>query len=195
MAVASSLGAAALGLALELLRRGGGRFAWAVQFLIDFLRSTPILVQIYFFYFVLPHYGLTLPALFIGVFSMSLYFSSYLAEVFKAGIDAVPRGQTEAAHALGLSRADTMRFVIALQMLRIIAAPMGNYFVSLLKTTPYLAVIAVPDMLGAALDIGSDSFRYAEPMVAAEIIFLILAIAIAQLVRLMEVRLMRSVQR
>ncbi|SDV48761.1 amino acid ABC transporter permease [Chitinasiproducens palmae] len=195
VAVAASLLAAVLGFALEILRRGSGRASAAVRFLIDFIRSTPILVQIYFFYFVLPQCGVTLPALFIGVFALGLYFSSYLAEVFKAGIDAVPRGQNEAAVSLGLSHADTLFRVVAPQMLRHIAAPMGNYFVSLLKSTPYLAVIAVPEMLGAALELGSDSFRYAEPMVAAEIIFLLLSIGIAQLVRLLELRMMRSARR
>ncbi|WP_094855792.1 ectoine/hydroxyectoine ABC transporter permease subunit EhuD [Bordetella genomosp. 10] len=193
--VLANVAAAAGGLALELLRRTNRPLGVVIRFIIDFIRSTPILVQIYFFYFVLPQYGVTLPALFIGVFSLGLYYASYLAEVFKAGIDAVPRGQTEAAVSLGLSRADTLLRVIMPQMLRQIAAPMGNYFVSLLKATPYLAVIAVPEMLGMALELGSDSFRFAEPMVATEIIFLVLAVAIAQLVRLLELRMLRSAHR
>ncbi|ARP83914.1 ABC transporter [Bordetella genomosp. 9] len=189
--VASCILATVLGFALELLRRANKWFG----FITDFIRSTPILVQIYFFYFVLPRFGITLPALVIGVFALGLYYSAYLAEVFKAGIDAIPRGQTEAAQSLGLSWADQVIRIIMPQMLRHVAAPMGNYFVSLLKATPYLAVIAVPEMLGAALELGSDSFRYAEPMVATEVIFLVLAIAIAQLVRLLELHMMRSAKR
>lgn len=187
--------ATVLGFVLEVLRRYSMRFGFVFSFVTDFIRSTPILVQIYFLYFVLPRFGVTLPALVIGVFALGLYYSAYLAEVFKAGIDAIPRGQTEAAQSLGLSWADQIVRVIVPQMLRHIAAPMGNYFISLLKATPYLAVIAVPEMLGAALELGSDSFRYAEPMVATEAIFLVLAICIAQLVRVLEIRMMRSAKR
>lgn len=193
--VASCAVAVLLGLVLELARRYSGPCHFIFRFITDFIRSTPILVQIYFFYFVLPQFGVTLPALVIGVFALGLYYSAYLAEVFKAGIDAIPVGQTEAAQSLGLSWLDQIVRVIMPQMLRMIAAPMGNYFVSLLKATPYLAVIAVPEMLGAALELGSDSFRYAEPMVATEIIFLVLAICIAQMVRWVEVRMMRSAKR
>lgn len=188
----SSLGAAVLGFAFEMLRRSGRVLGSTMRFVIDAIRSTPILVQIYFFYFVLPHYGITLPALVVGVFCLSLYYSGYLAEVFKAGIDSLPRGQFEAAHALGLGAWDTTMRVILPQMLRAVAAPMGNYFVSLLKSTPYLAVISVPEMFGAALDIGSETFRYPEPMVAVGIIFLALALVIAQAVRWLELRLLAS---
>jgi polar amino acid transport system permease protein len=195
VAIVSSIGAAVLGFSFEMTRRSGPVPGAAMRFLIDFIRSTPILVQIYFFYFVLPHYGVTLPALVVGVFALSLYYSGYLAEVFKAGIDSISRGQFEAAQALGLSGWDTTLRVIFPQMLRAVAAPIGNYFVSVLKATPYLAVISVHEMLGAALDIGSESFRYPEPMIAVGIIFLGLALVIAQAVRWMEVRLLASDKR
>ncbi len=80
-------------------------------------------------------------------------------------------------------------------MLRNVAAPMGNYFIPALKATPYLAVISVPEMLGLALEVGSNSFRYAEPVVVVGAIFLILAVAIGQLVRVLEARLLASSQR
>lgn len=195
VAIVCSAGAAVLGFSFEIARRSGPLLGGAMRFLIDFIRSTPILVQLYFFYFVLPHYGVTLPALVVGVFALSLYYSGYLAEVFKAGIDSIPRGQFEAAQSLGLNGWDTTFRVILPQMLRAVAAPMGNYFVSVLKATPYLAVISVPEMLGAALDIGSQTFRYPEPMITVGIIFLGLALVIAQAVRWLELRLMESDKR
>ena len=191
----ASIGAALLGFAFEIARRSGRYSGYAMRFVIDFIRSTPILVQIYFFYFVLPQYGVTLPALVIGVFALSLYYSGYLAEVFKAGIDSIPAGQFEAAKSLGLGRLDTTLLIVLPQMLRAVAAPMGNYFVSLLKATPYLAVISVHEMLGTALDIGSETFRYPEPMIAVGIIFLVLALTIAQAVRWLELRLLASLKR
>jgi polar amino acid transport system permease protein len=194
-AVIASIGAAVLGFVLEMLRRSNRVLGYAMRFLIDVIRSTPVLVQLYFIYFVLPVTGLTLPAMTSGIIGLSIYYSGYLAEVFKGGIESIDTGQFEASKALGLSRFDVMAFVIAPQMLRNVAAPMGNYFISALKATPYLAVISVPEMLGLALEVGSNSFRYAEPVVVVGVIFLILAVAIGQLVRVLEVRLLASSKR
>jgi polar amino acid transport system permease protein len=191
----SSVGASLLGFAWEILRRLNRPLRYAMRFLIDAIRSTPLLVQIYFLYFVLPYYGVTLPALVVGVLALSVYYSGYLAEVFKAGIDAIDPGQFEAAKALGIGRMDTIVRIILPQMLRNIAAPMGNYFISLLKSTPYLAVIAVPEMFGSALDVASETFRYAEPVLVAGLIFLALAVAIAQAVKVLEQRLLASSKR
>ena len=195
LAFLSCIGAALLGFLLETLRRTGRWQGYLLRFVIDALRSTPILVQIYFLYFVLPYYGLVLPGPVVGVLAMSLYYASYLAEVFKAGIDGVPRGQTEAAMAVGLAPLDVTLRVVAPQMLRNIAAPMGNYFVSILKSTPYLAVIGVAEMMGTTLEIASDTFRYAEPMILLGIVFLVLCSIIAWLVRLLEARLMANTRR
>lgn len=193
--VAASIGAAVLGFVLEILRRSNRWVGYVMRFIIDVIRSTPVLVQLYFIYFVLPVYGLTLPATLSGVLGLSIYYSGYLAEVFKGGIDSIDAGQFEAGKALGLRRSDVIVSVILPQMLRNVAAPMGNYFVSALKATPYLAVIAVPEMLGLAMEVGANSFRYAEPMVAVGIIFLILALGINLIVRKLEQRLQLAHQR
>lgn len=195
VALVSCLGASAIGFAFELVRRAGGPGGLAVRFLIDFIRATPVLVWLYCLYFILPFYGIRLGALAVGIIGLSLYYSGYLSEVFKAGIDAIPRGQAEAARALGIGRLDATVFVIAPQMLRNIAAPMGNYFVSILKATPYLAVLAVPEMLGRAFDIASDTYRYAEPLTVAGLIFLGLALIISQGIKRLEVRLLGPTSR
>lgn len=195
IALLSCVGASVLGFAFEILRRSHPIARRVMRFTIDFLRSTPLLVQIYFLYYVLPYYGIVMPGPLIGGIALSLYYSGYLAEVFKAGIDTVPRGQSEAAVAIGLSPVDVILRVIAPQMLRNIAAPMGNYFVSILKSTPYLAVIGVAEMMGTTLEIASNTFRYAEPMIVLGIVFFVLAASIAWLVRRLEDLLMRSTRR
>ncbi len=195
VALLSCVGASMLGFSFEILRRAGAAPGLASRFMIDFIRSTPVLAWLYFLYFVLPFYGIILPALMVGVLGLSIYFSGYLAEVFKAGIDAIPKGQSEAAKALGLNRIDTVFFILAPQMLRNVAAPVGNYFVSILKATPYLAVIAVPEMLGSAFDIASDTYRYAEPLTVVGIVFLLLALTIAQAVKLLERKLLEPASR
>jgi polar amino acid transport system permease protein len=187
VAAVSCLGASAIGFGFELVRRSGGVGGLFIGFVIDFIRATPVLVWLYCLYFILPFYGIRLGALTTGMIGLSLYYSGYLAEVFKAGIDAIPNGQAEAAKALGLGRIDATIFVVAPQMLRNIAAPMGNYFVSILKATPYLAV---PEMLGRAFDIASDTYRYAEPLMVAGLIFLGLALLISQVIKRLEVRLL-----
>ncbi|CAN7713530.1 amino acid ABC transporter permease [Aminobacter sp. LjRoot7] len=195
VAALSCVGASAIGFGFELVRRGGGLVALFIGFVIDFIRATPVLVWLYCLYFILPFYGLRLGALAVGIVGLSFYYSGYLAEVFKAGIDAIPNGQAEAARALGLGRIDMTIFVIAPQMLRNIAAPMGNYFVSILKATPYLAVLAVPEMLGRAFDIASDTYRYAEPLTVAGLIFLGLALLISQAIKRLEIRLLGPTMR
>lgn len=191
-AIASCFGAASLGFILELGRRSNPVLALINRFVSDFIRCTPILGWLYFTYFVLPFYGLRLSSMTVGILALSIYYSGYLCEVFRAGIDAIPKGQSEAAQALGLRRVDQIAFVLAPQMLRNIAAPLGNYFVSILKATPYLAVIAVPEMLGSAFDIASETYRYAEPLSAAGAVFLLLALLVAQCTALLERRMSRS---
>lgn len=195
VSIVASLLAALMGLAWELLRRSGHLTGICVQFMIDAIRSIPILAQLYFLFFVLPTYGVTLSAYTVGIFSLALYYSSYLAEVFRAGIDSIGKGQFEAAKSLGLGRVITLTHIVLPQVLRQVAAPMGNYFVSLLKSTPYLGVLAVPEMLGAALEVASDTFRYAEPMIVLGALFLTLALTIAWLVRRLEVRMQRLYER
>jgi len=189
VAILSFIGATVLGFCWEIVRRSHWMLRPIAQFIIDAIRSTPALVQIYFLFFVLPYYGIVLPAMFVGIFGLSFYYSGYISEVFKAGIDAVPAGQGEAAESLGLSWADTVILVIAPQMLRNIAAPLGAYSIGILKSTPILAVIAVPEMLGSALDVASETYRYAEPMIVAGLLFLLLALIAAACVAALERRL------
>ncbi|MBS7703750.1 amino acid ABC transporter permease [Chelatococcus asaccharovorans] len=186
VAILSFMGASALGFLWEIARRSNRHVRPVMQFVVDAIRSTPVLAQLYFLFYVLPYYGVVLPALVVGVFGLSFYYSGYLSEVFKAGIDLVPRGQGEAAQSLGLSRIHTVIFVIAPQMLRNVAAPLGAYSVSILKATPYLAVLAVPEMLGSAFDVASETYRYAEPMFVAGILFLCLALIAVTLVNWLE---------
>ncbi|AFT90357.1 putative amino-acid ABC transporter protein (plasmid) [Paraburkholderia phenoliruptrix BR3459a] len=189
VALLSFVGASVLGFVWEMLRRSHPYVRPVVQFVVDAIRSTPVLVQIYFLFFVLPYYGVVLPAMFVGVFGLSLYFSGYLSEVFKAGIDAIPLGQTEASQGLGLNWIDTARYVIVPQMLRNVAAPLGAYIIAITKTTPLLAVIAVPELLGSAFDVASTTYRYAEPMFVVGVLFLILAVIAVAVIGRIEKRL------
>jgi len=188
-AFAGSVGAIVVGLLLAAGARSGRAGRVVCTTLTEAIRLSPFLVHLYFLYFVLPVYGIVLPAPLIGVLALAVHFGAFLGEVFGAGIDSVPEGQIEAAKALSLRRFQIIGKVILPQMLRFVAAPTANYLISLLKTTPYLAVIGVPDMLGVAFDKASDTFRYVEPLTVAGILFLVYCTLIGGAARMLERRM------
>jgi len=187
--VYGSILAYVLGLGLALLRRSPFRVVrWIVTGFIEFIRSTPLIVQIFFMFFVLPDIGLKLDPLPTGVIAIGLHYATYTAEVYRAGIEAVPRGQWEAATALSLPRRRTWTAVILPQAIPRVLPALGNYSISLLKETPLLLTIGVLDIVGAAYQSGSRAFRYAEPITIAGVLFLVLSLSASILVRRLERR-------
>ena len=152
------------------------------------LRCTPLLVQLYVAYYVLPRAGVTFSALTTGIIALGLYTGAYLSEVFRAGIDAIDRGQWEAADALGLSRITKWRKIILPQVLPSVMLPMGNYLIGMFKETPLLAAITVLDVFGMANDVAGQSYRYTEPYTAAALLLLTISVAAAYALRFVERR-------
>lgn len=176
-----------LGLAWAALRRSPSPWlARPVSWGVEFVRSTPLLVQLYFLYYVLPAAGFAASPLLTGLLALGLHYSAYTAEVYRAGIDAVPRGQWEAAAALGFGRWHTWRAVILPQALPPIVPVLGNYLIAMLKDTPILAAITVVELLQTAKLIGAETFRYLEPLTLVGLIFLVLSLVAAQGVRRVE---------
>ena len=180
----------ALGLVFATLRRSGipvlSQLTWGF---IEFIRSTPLLVQLFFLYFVLPDLGLTLGALMTGVIGLGLHYATYTAEVYRAGIEAVPRGQWEACTALSLPRFRIWTDVILPQAIPRILPALGNYMISMFKETPLLLGISVIELVGAAREAGSDTFRYTEPYTIAGLLFLLVSYPCSILLRRLERRL------
>jgi len=161
-----------LGLVWCLLRRSRMRtLSWTVAAIVEFIRDTPLLVQLFFLYYVLPDYGVTLPAFLTGALALGLQYSAYTSEVYRGGFDAVPRGQWEAATALNLSRYKVYRDIVVPQAVPRIMPSMGNYAVSMLKETPVLSVVTVLDMLNLANMIGDRTFGYLVPLSLVGLIF------------------------
>ena len=178
------------GLVLALLRRSRQRWlSLPAASLIEFIRSTPLLIQIFFLFYVMPEYGLTLSALTAGTLGLALHYSCYLAEVYRGGLNSVPRGQWEAAKALSLSPQRMYRSVILPQAIRTVLPALGNYMVAMFKDTPVLSAITVAELMLQAKNIGSESFRYLEPITMAGLFFLILSISAAALVHKLELKL------
>lgn len=177
-----------LGLLWALSRRS--RQPWLARpagGLVEFVRSTPLLVQLYFLFYVLPEIGLTASPMVTGVLALGLHYSAYTAEVYRAGLDGVPRGQWEAALALGFGRGHTLRAIILPQAIPPVIPALGNYLIAMFKDTPLLAAITVTELLRKAQLIGAESFRYLEPMTLVGLIFLFFSLLASRLVRRVEI--------
>ncbi|MCB0036756.1 MAG: ectoine/hydroxyectoine ABC transporter permease subunit EhuD [Anaerolineales bacterium] len=184
--------AAVLGLMFALARRSDNQWlAQPVGALVEFVRSTPLLVQLFFLFYVLPRYGIRLPALVIGIFALGLHYGTYCSEVYRAGIEAVPRGQWEAATALNFSMSDTWRRVILPQAIPPMIPALGNYFVAMFKETPQLAAITITELLLTGRNIGTSTFRFLEPITLVGVLFFLLSYPSSILVQRLEARYAR----
>jgi polar amino acid transport system permease protein len=178
-----------VGLVIAVLRQARipvlDQVLWA---LVEFVRSTPLLVQVFFLYFALPRFGITLSALTVGVLGLGLHYATYTSEVYRAGIEAVPRGQWEAATALSLPRGRTWTGVILPQAIPRVLPALGNYVISMFKEVPLLLAISVVEVVSKAQEIGSQTFRFTEPFTIAGLLFLALSYPASMLVRRLERR-------
>lgn len=182
--------AVVLGLFLAIARRSRYFWlSWPATGLIEFIRSTPLLIQVYFLFYVFPNYGINLTALQAGILGIALHYACYTAEVYRAGLDAVPRAQWEAVTALNISPTIAYRDIILPQALRPIIPALGNYLVAMLKDTPVLSAITVVEIMQQAKNIGSESFRYLEPITMVGLFFLLLSLGLAWCVRRLEDRM------
>ncbi|MFI1622321.1 ectoine/hydroxyectoine ABC transporter permease subunit EhuD [Streptomyces lydicus] len=187
-----SLVAFVLGLVWALLLRSPSRWVtWPVSIVVEFIRNTPLLVQLFFLFFVLPGWGLTFAPLTTGVIGLGLHYSTYTSEVYRAGIDGVPPGQWEAATALNLPRRRTWTAVILPQAFRRVVPALGNYVIAMFKDTPLLAGITVADMLFQANSISATTFDYLEPITVVGILFVVISYPTSLLLRALERRLVR----
>ena len=182
--------AVVLGLFLAIGRRSRLRWlSWPITGLIEFIRSTPLLIQVYFLFYVFPNYGLNFSAMQAGIIGIALHYACYTAEVYRAGLDAVPRSQWEAVTALNMKPWTAYRDVILPQALRPVLPALGNYLISILKDTPVLSAITVVEIMQRAKNIGSERFRYLEPITMVGLFFLILSLGLAWCVRRLENRM------
>ena len=141
------------------------------NFYISLFRGVPLLMQIYLIYLGLPQLGIVVDAVPAGVAALSLCYGAYMTEIFRAGIESVPRGQWEAARALGLSRGDTLTRVILPQAMRMIIPPTGNQFIAMLKDSSLVSVVGVWELMYLARTQGQSEFRHIEMMLTASLIY------------------------
>ncbi len=173
-----------LGLVLALAQRTPIKpLTFVMRELVEFIRSTPLVLQIFFVFYVGPQFGIRLSPWTAGMIAIGLHYAAYLSEVYRGGLDSVPKGQWEAATALNLSMAHTYRRIIIPQALPPSLAGMGNYLVGIFKDTPMLSVIGVAELMHTANAIGSESYRFLEPYTMVGVIFLLISLPTAALIR------------
>lgn len=178
-----------LGLGLALMRRSRAKWiSLPAEAFVEFVRDTPLLVQLYFLYFGLPVFGIFLSALVTGIIGIGINYSAYTAEVYRAGIESIPRGQWEAARALNFSHGQTWVRIILPQAIRKVIPALGNYLIAMFKDTPILASIGVLEMLTQAQIVGSQNFRYLEPMSEVGLLFVLVSYPASLLIRGLEAR-------
>jgi len=166
--------------------------SWPAAFVTEFLRDTPLLIQLFFLYYVLPEFGIILPAFMTGALALGLQYSAYTSEVYRAGIEAVPRGQHEASRALNLTGRRTFTHIVLPQAIPRIIPAMGNYLVSIMKDVPLLSVVTVLEMLNVARIIGDRTFNYLIPLTMVGGLYLIMTLIASGGVRFLDRRLPKT---
>lgn len=142
---------------------------------VEFMRGTPLLLQLFYIYYVLPFFGIRMEAFTAGVLGLSLNYAAYLSEVYRSGIQAIPVGQREAALSLGMSPALVMRRIILPQSFRIVVPPIGNYFIALFKDSALAAVITIPELLRRGNLLAASTFKHFEIYTMVALIYLLIS--------------------
>lgn len=190
LAVASIVAGAALGLLVAfmlqskqaLLRRTAGVYVTAI-------RNTPLLVLILFAYFALPQIGLRLGKIESFILTLMIYSGAYLAEIFRSGLIAIPRGMREAGLAIGLTEFQTRISVIIPIMIRNVLPSLGSTLISLFKDTSLAAAIAVPELTFYARKINNETFRVVETWIVVSLLYVVTCSVLAAILRVVEGRL------
>ncbi|OJF95587.1 ectoine/hydroxyectoine ABC transporter permease subunit EhuD [Pararhizobium antarcticum] len=188
--------AAFVGLVLAIARRSPNRLiSRPVGFIADFIRGTPLLVQLYFIFYVLPDIGIRLSPLVAGVIGLGIHYGTYTAEVYRAGIDNVPRGQWEAARATNLSMRQAWIHVVLPQAIPPMIPALANYFIAMFKETPLLSAITVLELMNQAKSVANSSYRYIEPITMVGVFFLVISLISVIALRFLEERFTRADER
>ena len=184
--------AALFGLVLALMQRS--RFLGTIAFAyVEVMRSVPVLTTLFVIYFGLASIGVQLPSFVAAVVGLGLLGAAYMAEIIRAGIEAVHHGQREAAVSLGMTPAQAMRFIVLPQALRVIVAPTANYTIGLLKDTAIVSTVAAPELLFAAKTLVSQTILPMQVYLLTAGIYLVMSWPLARAAHYLEARLSRGV--
>ena len=177
--------------ALGRLSRIAPIYATATLY-VSLIRGTPLIIQLLFWYLALPQFGIVLPGLVCGIFGLAFNYGAYMTEIFRAGIQAIPRGQVEAAAALGMTERMTMRRIVLPQATRIVIPAIGNKFIAMIKDSALVSYVGIQETFWRASTTGSRLFRSFETLLVAALIYWVLTIVFSLLQERLEKRLSES---
>lgn len=184
-----------LGMLIAFLRHSAPRpVRLIVVTVTDFIRSTPLLVQLYAIFYMLPQIGIVLSPFAAGIIGIGLHYACYTAEVYRAGIEAIPKAQWESAKAVNMTRAQTWRYVIIPQAVPPVIPALANYIIGMFKETSLLSAITVVELVTQARHVSNLTYRYLEPFTMVGVFFLALSIPAALAVAMLERRQRRQVR-
>lgn len=177
-----------IGMALALARLDPRRrwLSLPAAAFVEIIRGSPLLLQLFYIYYVLPFFGLKLDAIEAGILGLGVNYGAYLSEVIRAGIEAVPHGQWEAARALGMRSRLYMPKVILPQALRIVIPPIGNYFISLFKDTALVSTISIGELLFRGQLLAAENFKYLQIYSFIFVLYLLISYPASLGVRMLE---------
>jgi His/Glu/Gln/Arg/opine family amino acid ABC transporter permease subunit len=181
---------------VALARMFGPRpLVWLVVGYVEVMRNTPLLLQLVYVYYVLPEVGIRLDSFTASVIALTLNYSAYISEVYRSGIQGIGRGQSDAAAALGMTRALSLRRIILPQAIRLVVPALGNYLISLFKDTALCSVVSVQEVLFSAQLIAARNYQYLKIYTVVGILYFIVGFAAARLVNHLEARARRGYRR
>jgi len=187
--VGAILLAIVFGLIAGLGRISANRFInGAASLYVEVIRGIPLLVQLFYIYYALGRF-VKIPAIMSAIIAMAFCYGAYMAEIFRAGIQSIHKGQMEAALSLGMSRRQAMRQIILPQAFKIVLPPIGNEFIALLKDSSLVSILAVSDLLRRGREYASETFNYFETYTVIALIYLIMTLFFSKLISIMEERL------
>jgi len=168
------------------------RSAWLscpARIFVSFFRGTPLLVQLFIWFFGLPQFGVMLPAFACGVLGLGMYSGAYVSEIVRGAIQSVDRGQSEAARSLGMSKGQAMRIIILPQAVVRMIPPLGNEFIALIKNSALVSLLTIHDLMHEGQKIISVSYRSLETYLVVAVIYLVLTTVTTMILRRIEHRL------
>ncbi|MBL8583215.1 MAG: amino acid ABC transporter permease [Rhizobiaceae bacterium] len=165
---------------------------WPANVFVEFMRATPLILQLIYIYYVLPTAGIKLDPITAAITGLTLHYGAYLSEVFRGGIQSIPKGQTEAAFALGLSYWLAFRKVVLPQAFRAVLPTLGNYLISLFKDTSLASVVTVQELMFSGQIIAARNFQYFTVYTVTAILYFSVCYPSGQVVRKLEDRMRRG---
>jgi polar amino acid transport system permease protein len=154
---------------------------------VEVIRGIPLLVQIFYIYYALGRI-VHIPDIYSAVIAMAICYGAYMGEIFRAGIQSIPKGQMEAARSLGMTHTQAMSHIIIPQAVKVVLPPIGNEFIALLKDSSLVSILAVSDLLRRGREFASESFTYFETYTVVALIYLVITLFFSKLIGLMEER-------